>query len=126
MIRIIPYVLLFAMSLVTVGARPAHALDAADLPKAIENAKTPADHEAIAAYFDEQAKGARATAEMHRKMGATYKKESSPPPKSGGAAHLFHTQMGEHCDDLATKYEKVAKDYEAMAAEHRAQAKAAR
>ena len=124
--RIIPYVLFVVMSLATVGPRSAHALDAADLPKAIESAKTAADHEAIATYFEEQAKEARATAKRHQEMGAIYKKESSPAPKSGGAAHLFHTQMGEHCDDLATKYEKVAKDYEAMAAEHRAQAKAAR
>jgi hypothetical protein len=112
----------FTLSLV--GSSPARALDSADLPKAIENAKTAADHEAIAAYFDERAKDARAAATRHREMGAVYKKRPPTSLKSGGG-HAFHVQMGEHCDDLVKSYEQAAKDYEAMAASHRAEAKAA-
>jgi hypothetical protein len=108
-----------------VGVVAAQALDASDLPQAIENAKTAADHEAIAAYFDEQAKEARAAAARHEKMGATYKKHPPTSPKSG-SGHAFHAQMGEHCDDLVSQYEEAARDYEAMAAAHRAEAKAAR
>ena len=115
---------LLVVVLAFVGFTAAHALDAAGLPKAVENAKTAADHEAIAAYFDEQAKEARGTAAMHRQMSGTYKKRPPTSPKGGGS-DTFGRQMGEHCDDLVNKYEQVAKDYEAMAAAHRAQAKAA-
>jgi hypothetical protein len=107
------------------GLTSAHALDESDIQAAIENAKTPADHEAIAAYFDEQAKEARETATRHQKMGAVYKKSPPGPPKGGGGPAL-HKTMGDHCDSVAAKYEQAAKDYEAMAAAHRAEAKAVR
>lgn len=125
MTRMCSYALFVAISLAVVGLSAAHALDTADLPKAIENAKTPADHEAIATYFDEQAKDALATAADHQRMGAIYKKRPPVSPKSGDT-HAFHTQMGQHCDDLVKKYEQAAKDYEAMAASHRAEAKVVR
>ena len=124
MIRNSSYAFLVVISLVVVGLTAAHALDSGDLPKAIENAKTPADHEAISAYFDKEAKEARATAARHRQMSAAYKRRPPTPPKSGGT-DTFGTEMREHCDDLVNKYEQAGKDYEAMAAAHRAQAKAA-
>lgn len=45
-----------------------------DIEKMILEAKTPADHEAIAAYYDQQAADARAKAAEHRKMGESYRK----------------------------------------------------
>jgi hypothetical protein len=119
------HAVLVVVTLTFAGVVAAHALDSADLPKAIENAKTPADHEAIAAYFDEQAKEARATADMHRQMGGAYRKRPPTSPKGGGS-DTFGTRMRGHCEDLVSKYEQVAKDDEAMAAAHRAEAKATR
>lgn len=124
MIRNVTHALLVSLSLVLAGVTAGHALDAADLPKAIEGAKTSADHEAIAAYFDAQAKQARETAASHEQMGAVYKKR--PPVSPKGGSHAFHDSMGDHCDALVSKYEQAAEDYEEMAAAHRAEAKAAR
>jgi hypothetical protein len=115
--------LLLATLLVAAPAA-VRALDAADLPRAVQSAKTPADHEAIAAYFDEQAKAARAEAAHHRDLAAIYGKEPPVSPK-GGETHAFHRQMAQHCDALAKEYEQAAKDYASMAAAHRAKAKAA-
>jgi hypothetical protein len=53
-----------------------HALgaDDFDVDKAIAAAKTAADHEAIAAYFDKEAAEAQAKADNHAKMEEAYKK----------------------------------------------------
>ena len=88
-----------------------------DIDKMITDAKTPADHEAIAVYYDQQAADARAKAAEHRKMGDSYR-------KAGGA--LQHkTHFHEHCEALVREYDAAARDYAAMAAAHRQMAKAA-
>lgn len=118
-IRILSLALLLAIA----GPGAAIALDPADLPNAIENAETPADHEALAAYFEGEAKEARAMAERHRKMAATYRSLRKPAGHKGVRARLERT-MPKHCDELVARYEADAKDYEAMAAEHREAASA--
>ena len=96
----------------------AGAAEEVDIEKRIVEAKTPADHEAIAAYYDQQAAAAREKAAEHRKMGESYK-------KAGGAlAHKTH--FHEHCESLVRIYESAAKDYAAMAAAHRQMAKNAK
>mgnify|MGYP003504383021 CR=1 FL=1 len=123
MIRILSCSLLLMASLVVAPAAM-NALDAADLPSAIENAKTAADHEALAAYYDGEAKAARAKAEEHRRMAGPYKK--NPHATGGKGTYLpLVRSMPPHCDELAASYEAAAKDYEAMAAAHREAAKAA-
>ena len=97
---------------------PALALDAADLPSAIENAKTAADHEAIAAYYDAEAKAASATVERHRAMAAAYAKPARPPAGKGVRSSVYRTMPG-HCDDLIKDYKAAAHEYEKMAAAHR-------
>jgi hypothetical protein len=84
----------------------------------IATAKTAADHEAIAKWYDDQAKEAEQKAEEHRKMGEAYKKE--PGPFGMTKAH-FH----EHCEALARNYTAQAKEDRALAAEHREMAKKA-
>jgi hypothetical protein len=109
---------LVASSLTLAVSTRAFALDAADLPAAIENAKTPADHEAIAAYYDTQAKAALAEVERHRAMAGAYAK----PPASGGSKGVrssVYKTMPRHCDDLLKDYKNAAHEYQAMAAEHR-------
>lgn len=116
MIRILSYSLLVASLAIVPTALLA--LDAADLPDAIENAKTASDHEAIAAYYDTEAKAARAEAERHRRMGAAYGKHPAAGGGKGIRSPLSKT-MPPHCNELVTTYETAAKDYEAMAAAHR-------
>ena len=97
---------------------PARAVDAAGLPAAIENATTAADHEAIAAYYDSEAKAATAAAERHRVMADAYKKVSKGPAGKGNRIAVYRT-MPSHCDDLIKDYKAAAHDFEKMAAAHR-------
>lgn len=81
----------------------------------IEAARTPADHEALAAYYVKEAADARGKAEDHRKMGKSY--ASWPAGGRGGGS------WSAHCNASAASYEDIAKRYDAMAAEHRQMAK---
>jgi hypothetical protein len=118
--RTLPCIVL-ALSLALVGARASHALDADDLPNAIENAKTAADHVALAEYFETEAKSARTRAERHRKMSALYGNYPKPSGTKGNRASLGKS-MPPHCDKLVADYEAAAAEYEAMAAAHRTMA----
>lgn len=108
-----------------IGAGGPQALDADDLPSAVENAKTAADHEAIAAFFEGEAKEANARAKRHRAMGSTYKKhQQHSMPAGKGVPSKLNKTMPPHCDQLATTYDAAAKEYEAMAAAHHEEASA--
>lgn len=76
----------------------------------IEAARTPADHEALAAYYVKEAGAARAKAVDHRAMGKAY--TAAPPGGRGGS-------WAAHCNATAASYEEIASRYDAMAAEHR-------
>jgi hypothetical protein len=88
-----------------------------DIVKLIQNPKTAADHEAIAAYYDGEAAASQAKAELHEKMSETYKKAGGP---------LAKTHLHEHCDSLVRIYQGAAKDYRALAEIHRQMAKTAK
>lgn len=112
---------IFATSIVAAGlvfsvATPISIAQAADVTEAqIAAAKTPADHEAIAAQYDAEAKAADEMAANHESMGKSYK-----------AAGFKGTQsMAAHCNRLVTKYQDAAKEYRGLAAEHRAMGQAA-
>jgi hypothetical protein len=79
-------------------------------------AKTPADHEAIAAYYDKEAQEAHKKHAEHQKMKEWYK--NTPMMSKGG----FST----HCDSLISYDDKTAKEYEALAKLHREMAKSAK
>ena len=96
-------------------AVPAHASDIGDK---IAAARTAADHEAIAAWYDDQAKEAEQKAAEHKKMGEAYKKEP------GGISSKTH--FHEHCEALVKNYTAEAKEYRSLAAAHRQMAKAAK
>jgi len=109
---------LMLLMAVAVPSQFARGADDTDIEKMIATAKTPADHEAIATYYDKQAADAKAKAELHRKMGEDYKKEP------GGVSSKTH--FHQHCESLAKSYASAAKDYSAMAAAHRGMAKKAK
>lgn len=83
----------------------------AALQQQIEAARTPADHEALAAYYVDKALSARASAEEHRRMEKTY--QGSPPGGRGGGS------IAAHCNAIAGGYQDIATRFDAMAAEHR-------
>lgn len=82
----------------------------------ILNAKTPADHEALAAYYDKEAKDALAKQATHLKMAEYYKKNPA----------LNKSGFSTHCDIIASDYKKAAKQYEDLAELHREMAKTAK
>ena len=98
-----------------VGAQPAAQFD---LEKAITGAKTSADHEAIASYYDREAATAKDKAAEHRRLAETYRTLAA-----SGKAPL--QPMGMHCQQLAQVYESAAADNAALATAHRQMAQEA-
>jgi hypothetical protein len=115
-IRTLALVAVMATGLALPNFRAAVA-DEMNIEQRISTAKTAADHEAIAAYYEEQAKAARAKGEEHKRMSADYR-------KAGGS--MAKSQLPEHCNGLAVIYSGAAKQYDALAAMHRKMAKAAK
>jgi hypothetical protein len=92
-----------------------------DILQKVQTAKTPADHEAIAAYYEQQAAAAKKNADMHRQMAETYKGGGTAIGKGSGA-----TAMPQHCQNLAKSFDEEAAQYAAMAQVHRELAKSAK
>lgn len=80
----------------------------------IEAARTPADHEAIARAYDEEAASLERKAEAHEGMAKIY--------RAGGAPKAHSPNMTSHCERLVSQYRGAAKEARALAAEHRAAA----
>ena len=71
-------------------------------------AKTPADHEAIASYYDREAATAQAKATEHRKLAEAYRNIG-----------LGRFPTEDHCWRLVWHYESVAAANAALAEAHR-------
>lgn len=80
----------------------------------IESATTPADHEALAAYYTQEAAKARANAAEHRKMAKSY----------GGPRGAASMQA--HCNAIVNSFDNIATEYDLMVASHRQMAKQAK
>jgi hypothetical protein len=109
-------ILLAAATLPTIraGAQPAVVTDD-NLDQMIASAKAPADHEAIAAYYDGEAADAKKKADLHRNSADTYRKLKISKP----------VYMAEMCDSIAAGFDATAADAEKMAKMHREMAKTA-
>jgi hypothetical protein len=107
-------VLVLALYLPTqhVGAQPAEKFD---LEKAITGAKTAADHEAIASYYDREAATTKDKAAEHYKLMKVY----------SNLAGKGHFRMEDHCQKLAQNYESIATEYTSLAGAHRQMAREA-
>lgn len=88
---------------------------AADIDQMIATAKTAADHEAIANFYDQQAAQARAQIAQHAKMRKAY--ETSPSLRSAGPG--FWRVGAKNCDVLERSYEDIAKQDDTLAKMHR-------
>lgn len=82
----------------------------------ILDSETPADHEAIAAYYDKEAQDAHKKHAEHQKMEEWYQK--NPAVNKSGFSF--------HCKQIASNYQKTAKEYEELAKLHREMAKSAK
>jgi hypothetical protein len=94
-------------------AAGADAISHDQLMHMIQTAKTPADHEKIAAVYEQQARADQAAAENHRSMERLYK---GIDPTQGGRGS---GQMAVHCKNLADSYTRAAQENKSLAELHR-------
>ena len=74
------------------------------------SAKSPDEHRALAAYFEQKAKAAKRDANFHHQMELSY-------------SHWFPAQkMAEHCRALMALDKQMAREYDALARAHTAEA----
>lgn len=110
-------IVMIVLAVGTLGYRSVGvAQEGTSLEQRITNAKTAADHEAIAAYYDKEAQAIHARHAEHQKMGEWYKKNPA----------LNKSGFSTHCDLIAANYDKTAKEYEALAKLHREMGKSAK
>ncbi|MCO6427069.1 hypothetical protein [Nitrosomonas communis] len=83
-----------------------------DMTQAIQNAKTSADHEALAKHYDATAKEMQLKLEEHKKMLAQYEVQSQYYGRRG-------LDMEAMCQALIHFYEQAAKANRDMADSHR-------
>ncbi len=83
-----------------------------DMTQAVKNAKSKADHEALAEHYEEAAKEMQLKADEHKKLLSQYQSES----------YLYGKQAEDlkaHCQRLIDIYEKAAEENLSMAKLHR-------
>ncbi len=98
------------------------ALSHSELKQLITNAKTKADYERIAQYFDAEAANYDAQSKLHADLAQLYKKNPPPQPtKYPGSQQTF-----QHCDSLSRSLAQAAGNARSLAAEYRQMAKEAK
>ena len=90
-----------------------------NLEKAVTGAKTPADHEAIASYYEKEATTAKGKAAEHHRLMEAYRTLSVLPRGQG------QPTMANHCQQLAQNYESIATENTALAKAHQQMAQEA-
>ena len=83
-----------------------------DMGQAVQTAKTRADHEALAKYYDDAAKEMQSKVQEHQKMYEKYQAESQYYGRQG-------LDMESMCLGLIRAYEQAVKENTSMAASHR-------
>ena len=97
---------LLALSLSLGGYALSAGQESSSMVQKIETAKTRADHEALAAFYEQEAKTAQAKAEEHKEMSKSYSK----------IGHLVEKHnILQHCDRLVKNYQDAAKENLALA-----------
>jgi hypothetical protein len=85
--------------------------------------QTPAEHEAMAKQYKDQAAQYKKVADDHRAMAEAYKKTIAMPVSKGGQKNPLLEKMEKHCATLAKDAAKLAADAEKMADFHTMRAK---
>lgn len=89
-----------------------------NMVQAVQDAKTSADHNALAKYYEDQASEMQKKAQEHKKRLEKYVKKSSHYGK-------LAKNLQEHCKRLIINYEQAAVDNISMADAHRQMAEKA-
>jgi hypothetical protein len=82
-----------------------------DMDTMIQRATTKADHQALATHYEEEAKALRTKAADHRRMAQAYVK--------GGGYAVTKANLPQHCEALASTYDKAASENTELAKQHR-------
>ena len=105
----------FAQAAPAQQSKPEH-LNKQQLNTLIANAKTPAEHERIAQYYEGKAVDYRAEAVEHQAMVAAYKANSSLSNEKNRASTIGHCEyFVKTFNELAVKSQELAKMHEQMA-----------
>ena len=83
-----------------------------DMTRAVQNAKSAGDHDALARHYDNAAKEMQSNADEHKKLLAEYQSKKALYGKN--AQDLIN-----HCQGLIRIYEQAAAENMAMAKSHR-------
>jgi hypothetical protein len=105
---------------VAVGADDGTRLSKGELKNLVATAKTAADHERLAGYFDAKAAQLESDAKDHDELAQEYKRNPTV------SRRVEKSQSYEHCRELARDFAKAAQDARRLAADHRAMAKEAK
>lgn len=95
------------------GYRTVDRMDRVAMEQKVANARTRADHEELAAMYQQHAEADKAASERHKSMAGAYRwpaRGAGPPP------------MAAHCDRLVELYRQAAEENKALAGLHRAKA----
>ncbi|MDP3589333.1 MAG: hypothetical protein Q8R54_02210 [Methylobacter sp.] len=87
-----------------------------DMNLAVQNAKTKADHEALAQHYEEAAKEIQLKVDEHKKLLSQYQ---SIGYRYGRLPDDFVEYFKDHCQRLIDAYEKAAEENLEMAKMHR-------
>jgi hypothetical protein len=115
------FILTTAFALLIMGGSPALAAEPAHLSKQqvkemIATAKTPAEHQQLAAFYRAEASQLEAEAKDHQELAAAYR-------HSPDAKHPMSGKTAEHCDYFAKSVLKAAQAAKQMAADYETMAK---
>ena len=94
----------------------------AGLEQKIEAARTRADHQEIAAVYEQLAQRDRAASERHRALARAYEQgyvAGTPLVGSRITIEKENRSLVAHCENLARIYQQAAEENLAMAREHR-------
>ncbi|PTQ76793.1 hypothetical protein C8R26_11338 [Nitrosomonas oligotropha] len=86
-----------------------------DMTQAIQNAKTPTDHTALAKHYEDAAKEMLSKAQEHKKMLQEYESNTSHYGRQA-------LDLQAHCRNLISAYEQAVKANMDMANSHRSMA----
>jgi hypothetical protein len=98
------------------GAQDSGPITDQNVAERVASAKTAADHQALATFFQAQAAAAGEKVKEHEAMAATSKQLGGKPAQS----------WAQHCSSLIRSYKTAQKDYEALALEQEKLAKGAK
>lgn len=124
------FLVVFAAAVLALGQ--AAVASEPSLAQQVQTARTPADHEALAKRYEEEAAQARSRAQDHRLLSKSYQSGTQYPQSPwtdrvgpAGSTATGMPPMPAHCEKQAQAFDEIAKTYLDMAALHRRLAKQA-